>query len=209
MIKTIIFQGDSITDMDRHREFPFSYGRGYANIVASEMGYKYPNQYKFYNKGVSGNRITDLYARIKSDILNLNPDYLSILIGVNDVWHEIEDKNGVDAIKFEKIYNMLLSEILSEKPDIKILLMEPYVLKYTATKSCWDEFKTEIEKRQKIVRKLAKKYKLPSVSLQDAFDIALTKADTGYWTQDGVHPTPAGNGLIANCWIDAFNKYFM
>lgn len=101
-MKTILFQGDSITDCGRSKEDNAQIGTGYALLVKSQLGFEKPNQYEFYNRGISGNRIVDVYARIKADIINLKPDYMSLLIGVNDVWHEIGANNGVDADKFEK-----------------------------------------------------------------------------------------------------------
>ena len=108
-METILFQGDSITDAGRFRDDPSNMGQGYPNRVAGRLGLQNPGRYEFYNRGISGNRIVDLYARIKSDILNLQPDYMSILIGVNDVWHEKDWKNGVSSSKFKKIYSMLLA----------------------------------------------------------------------------------------------------
>ena len=102
-MKTFLFQGDSITDADRRREDISHFGYGYPNIVASKYMSENPNGYTFINKGISGNRIVDLYARIKIDLINLKPDYLSILIGINDVWHELSSGNGVDNEKFKKI----------------------------------------------------------------------------------------------------------
>ena len=82
MVKRILFQGDSITDCKRIREDNISMGVGYANMVKAELGYEYPEKYEFINRGIGGNRIVDVYARIKSDIINLQPDYMSLLIGV-------------------------------------------------------------------------------------------------------------------------------
>ena len=110
-MKTILFQGDSITDCGRNREMITSTGVGYPLLVKAQLGFENPGEYTFINKGISGNRIVDLYARIKADIINLKPDYISFLIGVNDVWHEFGGHNGVDADKFEKIYTMLIEEI--------------------------------------------------------------------------------------------------
>ena len=125
MPKLILFQGDSITDCGRNREDITSTGAGYMHMVKSQLGCEYPGEYEFINKGISGNRIVDVYARIKKDIINLRPAYMSLLIGVNDVWHELGGRhNGVSAEKFEKIYNMLITEIMEELPNIKILIMK-------------------------------------------------------------------------------------
>ena len=110
----IVFFGDSITDMGRARDIDgqaFGYGVGYVNSVASTLKYESPEKYEIINRGIGGNRIVDLYARIKSDFINLNPDCASIYIGVNDTWHEISQKNGVDTEKFEKIYDMMIGQI--------------------------------------------------------------------------------------------------
>ena len=109
-MKTILFQGDSITDCcrprERGKEFP---GQGYPLRIVGKMDYEHPGEYKFYNRGIGGNRLVDLYARIKVDIINLKPDIMSILVGVNDVWHEFEEyRNGVDADKYFMIYKKIL-----------------------------------------------------------------------------------------------------
>ena len=130
MSKIILFQGDSITDAGRSYERNDMRGRGYATMVSGELGLSYPEEYEFINRGISGNRIVDIYARMKSDIINLKPDYMSLLIGVNDVWHEFyENPNGVATDKFEKVYSMLIEELKEALPDLKIMILEPFVLK--------------------------------------------------------------------------------
>ena len=120
----ILFQGDSITDAGRSRTDEVNVGVGYPLLVKAMLGFENPGKYEFFNRGISGNRIVDLYARIKQDLINHNPDYLSILIGVNDVWHELNEQNGVAAPKFEKIYSMLIEEIKEALPNIKIFILE-------------------------------------------------------------------------------------
>ena len=93
----ILFQGDSITDAGRARDNDKHLGLGYPRLVDSNLGFDAPGENEFINRGISGNRIVDLYARIKKDIINLAPDFMSILIGINDVWHECERNDGVDA----------------------------------------------------------------------------------------------------------------
>lgn len=205
-MKTFLFQGDSITDADRNRDDIENLGLGYPNIVASKYLSECVNEYKFINKGISGNRIVDLYARIKIDLINLKPDYLSILIGINDVWHEIQSQNGVDNEKFKRILSMLIEEIKEALPDIKIIMLEPFVLKGPATENNWDEFRTETALRSKSVKEVSEKYNLSFVSLQDKFDEATKNTETTYWLRDGVHPTPAGHGLIAKELAEEFEK---
>ncbi len=214
MTKTILFQGDSITDSARIREeelgvFP---GHGYATMSMGEIGLRYPEEYKCLNRGISGNRIVDVYARIKSDIINLKPDYMSILIGVNDVWHEFSHENGVDAEKFEKIYSMLIEEVKEALPHIKIMILEPFVLKSTATTSnanhedLYPLFRTETEKRAAAAKRVAEKYGLKFIPLQEKFDAVYNPENPSCWLWDGVHPSPAGHMLISKEWIKAFEE---
>ena len=204
----ILFQGDSITDAGRSRENDGILGRGYPLMVRAQLGYENPGEYEFINRGISGNRIVDLYARIKADIINLKPDFMSILIGVNDVWHELgENPNGVDAEKFFTIYDMLITEIKEALPCIKIMIMEPFVLKAHATDEKWETFKTEVPKRAEKAKLIAEKHNLKFISLQDKFDEAAKLAPNDYWLVDGVHPSAMGHELIKREWIKAFNEY--
>ena len=204
-MKTILFQGDSITDASRTKD-DTNMGRGYAALVTAALGYEYPGEYEFINRGINGNRVTDLYARIKRDIINLRPDVMSILIGVNDVWHEYDfgGGNGVDAEKYYRIYSMLIEEVKEAMPDTKIMIMEPFVLKGSATNPNWDVFYTEVRKRADRAREIARKYGLAFVSLQAQFEEATKKAPEDHWLKDGVHPTLAGHEFIKKEWIKAF-----
>lgn len=205
-MKTFLFQGDSITDADRRRDDINNFGYGYPNIVAAKYLSEFPNEFTFINKGISGNRIVDLYARIKIDLINLKPDYLSILIGINDVWHELSSENGVDNEKFEKILSMLIEEVKEALPEIKIIMLEPFVLKGPATEEKWATFRSETELRAKSVKEVAEKYNLSFVPLQNKFDELSKNTETTYWLADGVHPTAAGHGVIAKAVSEEFEK---
>ncbi len=206
-MQTILFQGDSITDVDRIRDNDAhggAFGFGYPLLVSAQLGYDCPNAFQFLNRGVSGNRVVDLYARIKRDFINLRPDVISILIGVNDVWHEIGGQNGVAADKFERIYSMLLDEILCELPQTRFLILEPFVTHGRATDGAWDEFSTQVPLRAAAAKRVAQAFSQTFVPLQSVFDEALTRASAAHWTADGVHPTPFGHELIAREWVKAF-----
>lgn len=213
MEKIIVFQGDSITDAGRAKDNDISVGVGYANLVKAHLSANEPYQYRFYNRGISGNRVVDLYARIKADMINLKPDYMSILIGVNDVWHEYTRQNGVSAEKFEMVYCLLIEELKQALPDLKLFILEPFVLPGGATTnneehpSRWEYFRSEVELRAKAAKRVAEKYGLPFVPLQKMFDDADADApESGYWLRDGVHPTPAGHELIKQQWLKAFKE---
>lgn len=205
-MKTVVFLGDSITDAGRNRNNDSERGIGYPTLVSAELGFKYPAEYNFINEGISGNRIVDLYARIKRDIINRKPDYLTVLIGINDVWHEINDKNGVDNEKFFTVYSLLIEEIKRILPDIKIIILEPFVLKASATEKAWSVFKRETLMRAQSAKKVAEKYGLEFIPLQEKFDEAEKKAEASYWLSDGVHPTSAGHELIAKEVTAALEK---
>lgn len=203
-MRTILFQGDSITDAGRVRENDSNVGSGYPALVKSTLGFENPGKYTFLNRGISGDKVVDVYARMKRDIINLKPDVMSVLIGVNDVWQEITHGCGVDAEKYFKIYSMLIEEIKEALPDIQIMILEPFVLKGTATEEAWEEFRYEVERRAAKARMIAEKYELPFVLLQKKFDDAAKLAPADYWLLDGVHPTIEGHELIKREWMKSF-----
>ena len=202
---TILFQGDSITDNGRTQEVLIpnhvaAMGWGYTGIVSGTLLEARPeDDLKFLNRGVSGNRIIDMYARWNLDAINLKPDILSILIGVNDTWHGFELGNGVDLKRFAAIYRLLLSHTREVLPAIKFVLCEPFVLKCGVVEGAWVD---EIAQRQEVVRDLAIEFDAVLVPFQAALDAKLTEAPPEYWTDDGVHPTPAGHIILARCWMD-------
>ena len=204
MMKKILFQGDSITNACRSYDDDSNMGCGYPTLVAAELGCDTPNEFTFLNRGVNGNRSVDLLARIKSDIINLQPDVMSILIGVNDVWHEFNFHCGVDIENFEVYYDMIITQTKNALPDIKIMILEPFLLNASATADKWEAFRADVEKRAVISQKIAKKHNLKFVPLMQKFDEAAKLAPGDYWTKDGVHPTAAGHYLIKQAWIEAF-----
>ncbi len=209
--KVILFQGDSITDCGRSREYDDNLGVGYPLMVSAKLGAEHPYYYDFYNRGISGNRVVDLYARIKIDMINLTPDYMSILIGINDVWHEHARQNGVSAEKFEMVYGLMIEELLQALPNLKIMILEPFVLPGSATIDTeefpdrWEYFEKETALRAAAAKRVAEKYGLVFVPLQEMLSRANANAPyMGYWLADGVHPTSAGHELIKNAWMKAF-----
>lgn len=205
----VLFYGDSITDMNRLKDnvsaVPFKLGNSYALVTGAYLVGKDPALYDVVNKGISGNRIVDLYARIKKDVWEEKPDVMSILVGVNDVWHEIIHKNGVDIVRFEKIYRMLIEDTLAVLPNLKIMLMEPFVLEGSATTGSYEGF-LAVKEYAKVVKKLASEYNLVFVPLQETFDKYAEKYGTELLLYDGVHPNLVGTKIISDAWIEAFEK---
>jgi len=206
---TILFQGDSITDCGRNRDSADTandlggLGQGYAMMAAAELLLTRPaDGLKIFNRGISGNRVVDLYARIKSDIINLQPDIVSILIGVNDTWHEMTRGNGVSVPKYERVYRELLNEVRVGLPGVRFVLCEPFVLRCGVVTEDWV---TEIDQRRSVVAKLAQEYGALVVPFQAMFDKAANEAPPAYWAFDGVHPTAAGHLLMAKTWMQTLN----
>ncbi len=203
--KKILFMGDSITDAGRAYDNDYHLGHGYPTLVSAALGMDRPNDFLFQNRGISGNRIVDLLGRVKRDMINLKPDYMSILIGVNDIWHELSDNpNGVDADLFETYYDMLLGQLREALPELKIMIMEPFLCHGTGTDWTWDRFRAEVELRAAAAKRMAEKHGLTFVPLLTPFDEACKVAPAEHWTHDGVHPTDAGHELIKRAWLEAF-----
>lgn len=202
----VLFQGDSITDAGRDRNDELSalngktFGTGYPILAAAKLLAADPaRKIICYNRGISGNRVVDLYARWKIDALNLNPDLISILIGVNDTWHEQKRKNGVELPRYEQIYRMLLEWTKSELPQVKLVLCEPFALLSDVVNERW---MYELAERSMIVQKLAKEFDATFVPLQEMLSEAAAQAgDNLKILIDGVHPTLLGSQLIADQWL--------
>lgn len=198
-----LFMGDSITDAGRgDYENAHATGSGYVRLLEAELTFG-KTDVEVLNGGISGNRVVDLLARWKKDCLNLKPDVLTILIGVNDVWHEFDFGNGVKTELFERVYRMLLEETVKSLPDTRIFLMGAYLIPGPATTPIWETFSGEVGARRDAAARLAEEFHIGFVDLQKAFDKALKTAPAECFSGDGVHPTAAGHRLIADTWKSA------
>lgn len=203
----ILFLGDSITDAGRDRSNPDSLGAGYPLLVSARLGLDRPGAFSFRNTGVGGDRSVDIYARLKRDCWNWEPDVLSLLAGVNDVWHELgEDRNGVDAERSYRICRMLVQDTLERLPGVRLLLMEPFVLPGSGTRGDWEVFSREVALRSRAVREIAGEFGACFLPLQALLEDACRHRPPEYWLMDGVHPTPAGHQLIADAWLELFRR---
>lgn len=211
MKKTILFQGDSITDCGRDRNDNGSMGSGYANFVKAKIDADSPYEYDFYNRGIGGNKITDLFSRINGDVINLKPDYMSVHVGINDVWHDLAWANGTNFDRFEQLYDFYIEDIKKALPDVKIMIMEPFVLKGCNTvkeddPEYWIRMNEGVRKNAQAARRVAQKHGLKFIELQKIFDEVATTGQEYYWLGDGVHPSPAGHELIKREWLKAFEE---
>jgi lysophospholipase L1-like esterase len=200
---TVVLIGDSITDGGRARkgnDYNHTMGQSYAFIVSAILGDQLAERdLTFINRGISGDCVLDLRARWKTDVLDLKPNFLSILVGVNDT---LFPKNGGETVEqYEQGYDQLLSETLAALPGVKIVLGQPFLLPVGKFKATYAASLAEVKKRQAVVDRLAAKYHLPVIRYQDAFDAACHRAPADHWTWDGVHPHYAGYGLMAEEWM--------
>ena len=206
----ILFQGDSITDGNRGRSEDPNHimGHGYAFTIASRVGADYPEKrYRFYNRGISANKVTDLEKRWQTDTLDLKPDVLSILVGVNDANSVVFNRQpSVSVEQYQNVYQALLEKTMALFPEILLVLCEPFVLKVGRMNEKWEASYSDMLKRQAIVRKLAEKYNAVFVGFQEVFDKACEKVPCDYWIWDGVHPTVAGHELMAREWMEQVGK---
>jgi lysophospholipase L1-like esterase len=205
----ILFQGDSITDGNRTRDNDPNHflGHGYAYIVSAKLGVDEPEkEYEFLNRGISGNRIVDLYGRWQEDTLNIKPDILSILVGVNDIAWEVNVGAGIPANKYGKVYKLLIEETREINPECIIVIMEPFILPVGGVKEKYDYWNDEISKRQVIARAIAEENNCIFVPLQQQFNDACKKGAPEHWIWDGVHPTAAGHELIARQWMKVVDE---
>lgn len=212
----ILFQGDSITDAGRNRavEGPNrSLGGGYVYLLASRLSCENPN-YKIYNRGICGNRIGDMYSRWHEDALNIDFDMLSILNGINDVGFLFRLQRGASAEEFEFMYDHIIDITLKAKPQTKLVLMEPFVIKHNIMETdpqtkdpgdmylAWDKWSNEIALRGQAVKRIAAKYGAVFVPLFEEFTQLTKENGSALYTTDGVHPSPAGNEIIARRWLE-------
>jgi lysophospholipase L1-like esterase len=201
----ILFQGDSITDCGRARDVTepnraAALGTGYPLLLAASLLAGHPDRgYAFLNRGVSGNRVPDLQARWQHDTLDLQPAVLSILIGVNDLWHKIMGQSTGTVAEYEDGYGTLLSQTRSALPGVRLVVLEPFVLRTGAVTDAWFP---EFDERRAAAQRVAHAAGAIFVPLHDMFQRLARRASPAYWAADGVHPTPAGHGAIARVWLD-------
>ncbi len=196
----VLFQGDSITDCGRNRaaaeaNTAGALGTGYPLLVAAAALAAHPDRgLRFFNRGISGNTVPDLQERWAADTLALQPDVLSILIGVNDFWHKLDGRYNGTVQDYENQYAALLAHTRQALPRVRIIVLEPFVLRCGAVDDRWFP---EFDARRAVAARVAAQVRATFVPLQALFDARVRAVPPPYWAADGVHPTPAGHAVIA------------
>ncbi len=199
----ILFQGDSVTDAGRSSEDDAELGLGYPRLVSSWLGAAHPDRrLRFLNRGISGNRVKDLRARWQEDCLDLKPDLVTILIGINDCWRRYDRNDPTSKEKFEEDYRFILSET-KKHTGAEIILLEPFVLPYPEDRVAWRE---DLDPKIHVVRKLARQFGARLIPTDGLFAQASAQREPQFWAPDGVHPSPAGHALIARSLLGELAK---
>jgi lysophospholipase L1-like esterase len=201
----ILFQGDSITDAGRSREkaeIPNEQpglGNGYAWLAAAELLTDRPNSgLKIFNRGISGNKVFQLAERWQADCLDLKPDVLSILIGVNDFWHTLDGKYKGTVEVYERDFRALLERTRKALPKLKLVICEPFVLRCGAVNEKWFP---GFDAYRAAAKRVARDFRATFIPFQSMFDEAIKYAPAAHWAGDGVHPSAAGASLMAHAWL--------
>ncbi|HXY67938.1 MAG TPA: SGNH/GDSL hydrolase family protein [Gemmatimonadales bacterium] len=201
----LLFQGDSITDCHRDRAVtgpnePAALATGYPLLLASRLLSEHPDAgLRVFNRGVSGNTVPDLDARWQADTLDLTPNVLSILIGVNDIWHKLNGTFHGTVEQYESGYDALLARTRQALPGVRLVVLEPFALRTGAVTDAWFP---EFDQRRAAAARVAGRAGATFIPLQAMFDRLAAQAPPPYWAADGVHPTVAGHGAIARAWLD-------
>ena len=198
---TIVFIGDSITDAGRREAAYSPFGYGYVNFTANRLLAKYPDfNINIINTGISGNTIRDLKQRWERDCINHQPDILSVLIGINDVWRQYTERldEAVFLEEYELTYKQLLS-LVKEKNNCQLVLMQPFMFCDDIDNPMFEALQDFIA----VVDNLAKQFDAVLVPLQDSINKKIKKVSPDKWSDDMVHPFVWAHAWIAQRWIDA------
>lgn len=209
-MKKILFQGDSITDCGRDYACDDFSGFGYPALVRGQLGRLYGAEYEVVNRGISGNKVSDIFSRMKWDIVQHKPDYLSLLVGVNDAINDADWGNRASVASFEKIYSLLIETVREDLPETKIVILEPFILKGSGTDNTeewvdrWDKIQYNVLENAAAARRVAEKYDLAFIPLQQLFDGYAQRLGTRTVSVEGIHPTHTGHLIIAEEWLKVF-----
>lgn len=195
----ILFQGDSITDAGRDRSDPHNLGEGYPKYAAENIAEAFPDMdFEFVNLGISGNQTIDLVNRLEEDFIAQQPDVVSILIGINDVWHRADTKEWLSDEKFEENYRAVL-EAIKTRTNAKILIIEPFLIPVEDKLF----FREDLDPKIQIVRKLAREYADAYLPMDGLLAAGYIGTEPTVYAADGVHPTEEGARFIGDYYLEA------
>ena len=195
----ILFQGDSVTDAGRDRSNPHDLGEGYPKYAAAMLQDAFPDiDFEFVDLGIGGNRTEHLVQRLNDDFVAIQPDVVSIMIGINDVWHRM---NGVETSdeRFEANYRLILDTVKS-RTSAKIFIIQPFLLEEASPDKA--ELREELNRKQAVISRLAAEYGDVYLPLDTVLHTQAEEAPA-YYTADGVHPTPDGACFIGEAYLNA------
>ncbi len=196
----ILFQGDSITDAGRLKDDPLHMGTGYASLIEIELQNRFSHKnIRCLNRGIGGNRLKDLRDRWDTDCLNLYPNWVSIMIGINETWYAMDSGDVTSPKKFEYNYRLLIEET-QRHCDAKFILLQPFLLPVITDTARWRE---DLNPKIDIVEKIAQETNAILIKTDEMFNRSVNEQHPSYWALDGVHPTPQGHTLIAQAWLEA------
>ncbi len=204
-MKRILFQGDSITDADRAREKPEALGSGYAHLIAAELSHANPAAYEFFNRGVGGNTVLHLHDRFQADMVEIAPDIMTLLVGVNDAYIRTYIEPQEETEGYYQSYCELIDRIQSSLPTTKLIILEPFVEQGETSDvdGGYKRLRAMTEQMALHAKAVAERYGIPFIPLQKLFDEACDRTCVSHWLKDGVHPTPAGHVIIKNQLLPA------
>jgi lysophospholipase L1-like esterase len=195
-VKTILFQGDSITDANRNRLLSKSLGDGFVSMVAKNWN----KHYHFFNRGIAGHRSHDLVKRWNKDTLALKPDILFILVGINDIWHEFKFGLKSNQQEYERNMRALLDQTKQHVPHCQIVILYPFILKIGHYEPRWE---TRLVEQHHVLDQLKQEYSLNALNLHFVLEQASLKHDLKDLAPDGVHLGSVGNNVVAQA-IEAY-----
>lgn len=199
----ILFQGDSITDADRDRSDYHSMGYGYAGFVVQKLTEKYPNvDFEFINLGLSGNRTDQLFDRLTPDCVELEPDVVSVLIGINDVWHRYEYEFIPTTDEQIALNFKCILERIKRDTKAKLIVLQPFTEGEDQAR-----MQPDVDRLIAIVDSLAKKYADTYIRTNEIIHADEHYGIEHYFTRDGVHPCPTGAEFIASLYVEAIIPY--
>lgn len=203
-MKRLLFQGDSITDCDRfYCVEGKGLGCGYVRMIANYLEAKNA-PVEVINKGISGDKTSNLLTRWKEDCLDLSPDVLTILVGINDVWEQMDSQVVITIEDFERNYEALLKQF-RDRIEAELIIMEPYVLPYPEDRIRWRPI---LDPQIHVIRRLAKKYHARYIPLDGLLNKAAIESGYDAIAQDGAHLTPYGHSILCDAWLAEYEKLY-